>query len=146
VVDNLNGFGYQIMMTLGSLVNPEDLGDLPRDFFTVPYASGKTLASRADAIVCHAGNGTAYQALLSGIPIITWPSVKDQYWNARRLNELGVCVNISSGAELIKAVEEVLGNPAYRKNALNFSEILKKYNGPQFSAQLIRIFLENIEN
>jgi len=145
IIEYLDSLDYQVMMTLGSLVNRDDLGNMPSGFYVASYASGLALARRADVIICHAGNGTAYQALLSGVPIITWPSVKDQHWNARRLSELGVSVNITTASELINALNEIMTNPGYKKEAEKFSEILKRYNGPEFSAKLIHNFMESIE-
>jgi UDP:flavonoid glycosyltransferase YjiC (YdhE family) len=146
IINCLSGTEFQVMMTLGSLVEEKDLGELPSDFFVTSYASGRALASRADAIICHGGNGTAYQALLSGIPLITWPSVKDQHWNARRLAELGVSMSVSSENELMSALDEILVNPDYRVEAQKFSKILANYNGPEFSAKLIHDFLDKTLN
>jgi len=146
IIECLDGMDYQVMMTLGSLVDQDDLGIIPSGFYVASYASGLSLARRADVIICHAGNGTAYQALLSGVPIISWPSVKDQHWNARRLSELGVSINISSASDLNTALDEIITNPCYKNEAEKFSEILKKYNGPEYSAQLIHNFMEKGEN
>jgi MGT family glycosyltransferase len=137
---------YQVMMTLGSLVTLDDLPPLPPGFFVASYASGDALSRKADVIICHAGNGTIYQGLCSGVPIVSWPTVRDQHWNARRLSELGVSVTISTPTELLRAVEEVLGNPSYREEAKRFSQILTKYNGPETAAGLIHEFMERIEN
>jgi UDP:flavonoid glycosyltransferase YjiC (YdhE family) len=142
--DFLRGDEYQIMMTLGSMVNHKDLNPLPAGFFAASYASGETLARMADATICHAGNGTAYQALRAGVPLITWPSFRDQLWNARRLSELGVSITISSPDQLHDAVVEILENPVYKNNAVKFSKILKKYKGPEKSAELIHNFIQDI--
>jgi UDP:flavonoid glycosyltransferase YjiC (YdhE family) len=145
-IEFLGGTEYQVMMTLGSLVKEDDLKPLPPGFFVASYASGDSLAGRADVIICHAGNGTAYQGLRSGVPIISWPTVKDQRWNARRLSELGVSVTISSPTELLDAVGEVLANPGFRVAAGQFSKILAQYNGPETAARLIHEYMENSEN
>jgi UDP:flavonoid glycosyltransferase YjiC (YdhE family) len=144
-IDILGGTRYQVMMTLGSLVDKNGLKPLPPGFFVASYASGDILASRADAMICHGGNGTAYQALRAGIPVISWPTVKDQYLNAHRLSELGVGITISSPKELFSAVEQLLGNPGYREAARQFRGIMTQYNGPQTAANLIHGYLENLE-
>jgi UDP:flavonoid glycosyltransferase YjiC (YdhE family) len=140
-IEILGDTKYQVMMTLGSLVKENGLKPLPHGFFAASYASGDILASRADAMICHGGNGTAYQALRAGIPVISWPTVKDQYLNAHRLSELGLGITISSPKELLNAVEEVLLNPGFREAAEQFSKIMTQYNGPQTAADLIHEYL-----
>jgi len=138
---------FQVLMTLGSLVKEEDLGPLPPRFFVASYASGDALARRADLIICHGGNGTAYQGLFSGNPIVSWPMLKDQCWNARRLSELGVGVTIESPVEMMDAVAKVLNEPSYREKAEYFSKILSIYDGPKTAAILIHNYLErNVGN
>jgi UDP:flavonoid glycosyltransferase YjiC (YdhE family) len=144
-IEYLGETEYQVMMTLGSLVKLDDLKPLPPGFFVASYASGDALARRADAIICHAGNGTAYQGLCSGVPLVSWPTVRDQHWNARRLSQLGVSVTISSPTEMLKAVKEVLAKPSYREEAIRFREIVKLYNGPKTAAGLVHEFMERIE-
>lgn len=39
-------------------------------------------------MVCHAGNGTIYQALMRGIPMVLIPSFFEQEWNAHRIVKL----------------------------------------------------------
>jgi len=136
---------YQLMMTLGSLVKLNGLQSMPSGIFVANFASGDVLAGKADLMICHGGNGTVYQALRAGIPIVSLPTVKDQHWNANRLSELGVGITISSTAELLNAAEEVLKNPSYREAALSFSKILMDYDGPQTAAHLIHEYIEALE-
>jgi MGT family glycosyltransferase len=143
-IDIFGGSEFQVLMTLGSLVKKEDLGTIPPGFFVSTYASGDTLATRSDIIVCHGGNGTAYQALFSGNPIVSWPSLKDQCWNARRLSELGVGVTIKAPDEMRAAVDQVLKDPSYRNKAQYFSKILAIYDGPKNAAILIHNFMERL--
>jgi len=142
-IEILGGNSYQVMMTLGSLVDQNGLKPLPPGFFSANFASGDILANKADLMICHGGNGTAYQALRAGIPIISMPTIKDQHWNAHRLSELGVGITISSPSELLEAVEEVLANPRYREASSRFSKVIKEYDGPRTAARLIHEFIEN---
>jgi len=146
-IDLFSDTEFQVLMTLGSLVREEDLGPLPKRFFVASYASGDALAKRADMLVCHGGNGTAYQGLCSGNPIVSWPMLKDQYWNARRLSEIGVGVTIESPDEMLDAVSKVLTQPEYREKAEHFSKILSIYDGPKTAAMLIHRYLDrNVGN
>jgi MGT family glycosyltransferase len=137
---------FQVLMTLGSLVEERDLQPIPPRFFVASYASGDTLAKRSDIIVCHGGNGTAYQALHSGNPIVSWPGLKDQCWNARRLSDLGVGVSIKGPDQMMSAVQEVLADPKYREKAEYFKKVLSIYDGPQNAAILTHNFLKTLKD
>ena len=47
----------------------------------VPFLSPDELYRDVSAIVCHGGNGTIYQALAHGVPILCRPTFFDQEWN-----------------------------------------------------------------
>lgn len=145
-IEILGNTQYQVMMTLGSLVERNGLNPLPPGFFVARYASGDILSRKADLMICHGGNGTIYQALRAGIPVISMPTIKDQHWNAYRLSELGIGRTVSSTDELLDAVEEVLRNPSYKRAAEEMSLIVNGYNGPQTAATLIHEFIQGLDS
>jgi MGT family glycosyltransferase len=138
------GTAYQVLMTTGGVTRPEDLGPLPVNFHVAGFAPGDELMRWADVVICHAGNGTSYQALRAGLPIITWPFIQDQRWNARRQAELGIGLTLAAltQAALRAAVEEVQSNPSYRANAQRFQQIMTGYDGPRTAAALIHQFIK----
>jgi MGT family glycosyltransferase len=135
--------GYQVMMTAGTRVALEALQPAPSGFRVASFAPGDALANRAHVVVCHAGNGTTYQALAAGVPLVTLPFVADQQWNARRQEELGVglIVRQPSSAALREAVDRVMTDPHYREAASDFQERLVHYRGAQTAAAAIDRFL-----
>jgi UDP:flavonoid glycosyltransferase YjiC (YdhE family) len=137
---------YQVMMTLGNIVQIEDLDPLPDNFHWVQLVDGYALASLADVVFCHAGNGTSYQALQAGTPLVTYPLARDQHWNARRQAELGVSkVLLNIDPTSIKtAVDEVLNDPGYKGAALRIQAEIAKYNAPQRAAQLIHDYVQEV--
>ena len=48
------------------------------------------MCEAADVVVCHAGNGTIYQALSQGKPIVGVPEFHDQEFNMQRVETFGV--------------------------------------------------------
>lgn len=76
-----------------------------RHFGFVPIS---TLLPRAAAIVHHGGMGTLGQALAAGVPQVTVPMVLDQFDNSRRLERLGVSVNLRSSAYRAAKVTRIL--------------------------------------
>lgn len=137
------GSEYQVLMTVGSRVQLEDLLPAPPHFHLACYAPGDQLARRADVVICHGGNGTTYQALSAGTPIIASPFLTDQHWNAWRQAELGVGFTLPAltPEAMREAVAEAMGNPSYQEVAGRFRDILTNYDGPQTAARLIHEYL-----
>jgi UDP:flavonoid glycosyltransferase YjiC (YdhE family) len=145
-IEAFTGTEYQVMMTLGNVVDVEDLGDLPENIHAVKIASGDLLAYLADVVVCHAGNGTVYQALAHGTPLVTLPLGREQYWNARRHTELGTNLTVENADadKLRAAVTEVLRDPSYKANACRIQSLLSDYHGPRQAAGLIHEYIEEL--
>jgi UDP:flavonoid glycosyltransferase YjiC (YdhE family) len=89
---------------------------LPAGVIHADYVPLSLLLPRAAAMVHHGGIGTMSQALASGVPQIVMPMGHDQFDNADRACRLGLSRTIAvkhfSSANLAKALELILGNPA----------------------------------
>ena len=55
-----------------------------------PFVNVHELFPFADLVICHGGNGTIYQALLYGIPVLCSTSHFEQEWNAGALERLHI--------------------------------------------------------
>ena len=135
---------YQCVMTTAGMV---ELSDIPDNFYVVDYAPGSKIMEKCDIVVCHGGNGTIYQAMSKGVSIIGIPTMHDQEFNMDRVVDLGIGIHLSElkfqPSHLEIAVEKILSNKSYKKNALRYKKILESYNGPHKGAQLIEDYLEN---
>ena len=133
---------FQCIMTTAGMV---DLPDVPDNFFVVDYAPGSKMMEKSHVVVCHGGNGTIYQAMSRGVPIIGIPTMHDQEFNLDRVEELGVGIHLSeirfSPAHLTDAVNRILASDTFRSRARHFEQILSHYDGPRTGAQLIDAFL-----
>lgn len=56
----------------------------------VPFVNVHEVFPGTDLVICHGGNGTIYQALLYGIPVLCSTSHFEQEWNADALERLHV--------------------------------------------------------
>ncbi|HJZ87289.1 MAG TPA: nucleotide disphospho-sugar-binding domain-containing protein [Polyangia bacterium] len=126
---------YQILITTGGLA---DLGAVPRNVFVEQYAPGKALMRAADAVVSHGGNGTVYQALSCGVPLIGFPSIFDQEINMQRVCALGAGIRMwrsEYDAEALKeAVDHVLGDLTYRASCQRLERRIAYMDGPRRAA------------
>ena len=139
VVHLFGSAAYQCIMTTANLPNPSSY---PANFFVTDYAAGRQILRKSDLIICQGGNGTIYQALSCGVPLICIPTHGDQYNNSLRVAELGLGIHVTDVALLKRAVSEILSAPHYRENAKKFAAILQNYNGPETAAALIHKFLD----
>lgn len=61
-----------------------------------------------DVTICHGGNGTIYQSLAYGVPVICFPLHMEQEWNAERINQLRLGTTLSKinhGKQLMEQIE-----------------------------------------
>jgi len=75
-----------------------------------------------DILICHGGNGTVYQGLSFGIPLLCTTTIFEQEWNVQRIVSLKLGENISD----INNVDELL-------------DIIKKWEGKKNSLPLEEI-------
>ena len=81
------------IMTTGGQVN--GIEHVPGRFYVEQFIDGDLVAEACDLVICHGGNGTIYQALGQGKPVIGIPTLPDQSFNMRRVEALGVGENHS---------------------------------------------------
>jgi len=135
---------YQCIVTTAGMVQ---LSSVPDNFYVFDYLPGSKVMEISDVVVCHGGNGTLYQALIAGTPIIGIPTFGDQEYNLDRIVSLGTGISLSETnfkpADLSNAVNEILRNDSYKINAVKYQNELRDYNGPQKGANMIEAFLSN---
>ena len=62
---------------------------------------------RCNLMICHGGNGTIYQALFFGLPVLAHTSIFEQEWNVQQLEALGLGASIndcSSAEQLLSTI------------------------------------------
>ncbi|HZU82959.1 MAG TPA: glycosyltransferase, partial [Polyangiaceae bacterium] len=110
------GTDYQVLITTGGLA---EVPGAPGNVFITKYAPGEALVARSDVVVSHGGNGTVYQALSRGVPIIGLPTIFDQEINMGRVRAMGAGIQMSraryTAAALRSAVETIVRDPSYRE-------------------------------
>jgi MGT family glycosyltransferase len=136
--------GYQVLITTGGLA---EIVDPPPNVFVAKYAPGEALMAASDVVVSHGGNGTIYQALSCGVPIIGFPTIFDQEVNMRRVVALGAGVQMSNltydGTSLERVVRTVLGDPKYRERCRQLAARISRYDGRRRAALHIHDFLDH---
>ena len=136
---------YQIVITTGGLFM--DVDRIPANCFIEEFAPGRASMEKSSAVVNHGGNGTVYQAITAGTPLVGIPYHLDQEINLQRVEDLGFVFMISekrcNSATLINALQKLVRDPSYRENAGKLKESVDRYNGPVLASQYIDEFLSN---
>jgi UDP:flavonoid glycosyltransferase YjiC (YdhE family) len=139
----LTGADVQAILTTGSDRDPAELGlaRRARNVHVTRWLSHSELLGRCAAVVTTGGAQTIVAALRVGVPLVIVPTGWDKPANASRVVDAGVAVRLAprdcTPKRLRAAVEQVLDDPRYRRNALRVAERLATAPGPAGAAELI---------
>ena len=133
------------IITTGAQV--ENMDTIDGKIYVEPFIDGDLVMKQCDLVVCHGGNGTIYQALQHGKPIIGIPTIPDQKFNMRRVKALGIGKTLK-WSEFIKKPElladlinSILNNRMFYTNASKIQQILKSYDSTKIAANIIEDYL-----
>jgi MGT family glycosyltransferase len=138
----LAGAPFEAILTTGRERDPATLR-LPSapNVHLTDWVSHGELLPRCAAIVTTGGAQTIVSALSAGVPLVVVPTLWDKPANARRVVAAGVGVQVAPRActpERVRAaVDEVLREPSYRRNAARLAQALAASPGPAGAAQMI---------
>lgn len=134
-----------IIATGGQVVSQESAGlkTVDGEIYIEDFVDGDLMMEACDLVVCHGGNGTIYQALRHGKPIIGMPTIPDQEFNMRRVTALGVGEKLSlkeftqNPENLFALARQVAANTEYRRNAQKLQVLLAPLRPAEKAADLI---------
>jgi UDP:flavonoid glycosyltransferase YjiC (YdhE family) len=107
------------------------------------FLDGDMVIETCDLIVCHGGNGTIYQALSHGKPVIGIPTIPDQAFNMRRVEALGCGKTITwqtfskNPRILLKVIHEIINSVSFSNRARRLQKIISTYDAPKTAADHI---------
>jgi MGT family glycosyltransferase len=142
IADSLAGVPARVVITTGPAIDPATLraGDGIEIVRFVPH---DRLLPQAALVVTHAGLGTVMAAMAHGVPLLCLPMGRDQFFNAARVEALGIGRGLAAdaGVEAIaEAVRSLLGNDVVRAAARQGARIIASYrNGRDAIAELQRL-------
>ncbi|MFC1853499.1 glycosyltransferase [candidate division CSSED10-310 bacterium] len=135
---------YNILATTGNLQHQDF--ERHANFYVTNYAPGLALLAKSDVTVNHAGNGSIYQALAAGVPMVCIPTHIDQEMNAQRIEHLN-CGRFIHECEITpelleQEVNHVLEDPVYNNTVKKVSARFKHLNGQRLAAQYSHEYLQ----
>ncbi len=139
----LAGLPVTVVLMAGDGRNPAgfDLGPLASNIALRPHAPLSDVLPYASVLVTNGNSESVLAALQAGIPCVVIPSIWDQAEMAWRLADTGTGLRISPAlanpARVRKAVERLLQEPSFRKNAISMGQDLARCGGPARAAECI---------
>ena len=121
VYELLKKSGISAIITTGG--QKEGLVTVGERIYVEDYLDGDLVMDACDLVVCHGGNGTIYQALQRGKPVLGIPTIPDQQYNMRRVSELKVGKMLTlegflkNPQSLLDAVALIVDNVSYYEAA-----------------------------
>ncbi|MCA9496937.1 MAG: hypothetical protein KC589_08375 [Nanoarchaeota archaeon] len=150
VIKDLDQNKFQLIITTSSdkLIETK----LPKWIFIEKYINTDYILPYCDLVITHGGNGTIYQALASGVPILGLANHNEQFYNINRAIDCKVGLGIklksiknNNFEVVVKMIDEILfENDIYKKNALIFKDIISKYDGKKKAADIIEEYYNKI--
>jgi zeaxanthin glucosyltransferase len=133
--------GMQLVLSIGPRLDAKRIESLPADAIVVNSTPQLELLKRSTLCITHAGMNTTLESLTQGIPLVAIPVTNDQPGVAARIayTKTGAFVPLQEMTvpRLSRLIDEVLGNPEYRRNANQMKETIAKTNGLEKAVDLL---------
>ncbi len=133
----------EVIMTTGGNREPEevDIGERAPNIHLLRWVSHSELLPQTSVLVTTGGAGSVMAGLNLGIPMVAVPTEWDKPEVAQRLVQTGAGVQIPprklTPKRLREAVELVLRDPSFRKNAQRIQGSFQRYGGPGDAVKLL---------
>ena len=146
----LSKLPYRFIVTTGGLVADETVRNAPDNFRFTKFAPGSELLKHCRAMIFHGGNGTMYQGLANGVPMVAVPSHIEQGVNARMGKKAGFAIRvrpwIGFAPRIKRAVVRVVEDPQYRAVAERIAKTIDPQAAPKIAAALLERYANGSED
>lgn len=142
-VQGLSGLPAQVILGTVDDRTADELSSrvLPANMRVVRWVNHSDLLPGTAVMVTTAGGGTVMAGMQYGVPLVVVPTEWDKAENAQRVVEAGAGIRLSprecTPARLRSAVQTILSNESYRRNARRIAASLMTRGGPERAASLI---------
>jgi UDP:flavonoid glycosyltransferase YjiC (YdhE family) len=115
--------------------------ELPANARVVPFIPFGALLPHVDVMITNGGYGGVQLALANGVPLVVAGASEDKPEIAARVAWSGAGINLRTKApspgQVRAAVQNVLGNPRYRRNAQRIQADYARHNASEEAATLL---------
>ena len=127
-----NSKEFQIILSIGKMLNVKDLGELPENIFAFNYVPQLQVLKQTDIFITHGGINSINEAIfLNNIPLIVIPQEMDQFDNAKQIEKYGAGIALDSkniNPEILKeSLFKIMGNiDKYKSGTETISKSFKE--------------------
>jgi len=138
-IDALRDTDYQVILSAGSQVDLSAFGELPETAAVYPSVDQIAVLEKTDVFLTHCGMNSVSEALYYGVPLVMLPQTKEQEGVAERVLQLGAGIRLQavSPEAIRQAIDTLLKDSAYGKNAEAIAESFRRCGGPKAAADKI---------
>ena len=80
--------GRRVVLSIGRIA-PQAIGPLPAGVTAHTHVDQLAVLRRADLFITHGGFNSVQEGLVAGVPLLLFPQMQEQVFNAERVSELG---------------------------------------------------------
>lgn len=132
---------WQLILTTGTHLNPEDFGDVAASIILVNRAPQLDILQRAAIMITHGGFNTVKECIFYGIPMLVFPLIRDHPAVAARVvhHGLGLRGNINQiSVEMIHSmIDEIAVSPAFQTRCRRMGEWFKQREAAADAVSLV---------
>ena len=130
---------YQVIISVGNLINIEDLGAIPDNITISRYVDQIAVLSQADVFLSHCGMNSVNESLYYKVPLVMFPQTPEQDGVATRVEQLGAGARLKHvNVKTIRGtIENVLNTKSYYEQASKISQGFHKCTGAKGAADKI---------
>jgi len=142
-LQGLASLPIQVIATTGKHRDAKELGlaAIPPNARVERWVPHSDLLPCIDVVVTTGGTGTVLGSLAAGVPLVVVPTAWDQPENAWRVAEAGAGVRLTprqcTPEQVRDAVERVLKDQSFRRNARRLATDFARYGGAAQAADLL---------
>ncbi len=138
-IEALANTKYQVIMSVGNLINIEDLGVVPDNITISRFVDQIAVLSQADVFLTHCGMNSVNESLYYKVPLVMFPQTSEQDGVTTRVEQLGAGVRLKhiNVKAIRETIESVLNTKSYYEQASKISQGFHKCTGAKGAADKI---------
>lgn len=138
-IEALANTKYQVIMSVGNLINIEELGAVPDNITISRFVDQIAVLSQADVFLTHRGMNSVNESLYYKVPLVMFPQTSEQDGVTTRVEQLGAGVRLKhiNAKAIRETIESVLNTKSYYEQASKISQSFHKCTGAKGAADKI---------
>ncbi|MBE5866998.1 MAG: glucosyltransferase [Lachnospiraceae bacterium] len=138
-IEALKGTDYQVILSVGNLVDMAEFQDLPENIRVYSHVDQIAVLQQADVFLSHCGMNSVNESLYYEVPLVTNPQTSEQGGVAARVEQMGAGIRLlkSTPEAIRESIEKVLADDSYRQKAVAIAQGFKKCSGAKGAADKI---------